>query len=93
MANIACLDINTNGQYVLLEDLIKKENPTFAFVDGITYTIQSQGSHHCVLCESIEKPLRGGFLLSSKPIKYVCDTTEPLYVKTFNSCCTINVAE
>ncbi len=93
MANIAHLTIDTRGHYVNLEDLIMEQDPTFAFVDGVTYTIQSQGNHHCILCEASERPDKGGFVLSQRPVKYVCNTNYNLYIKSFGAHTVINIAE
>ena len=94
MANIACLTIDTDDQYESVEQLIRdNHNESFAFVEGVTYVLQSQGGQPIKVCVSQVRPFKGGFILGSTPVMYTHRSGSSLYVKSICLRGELNIAE
>lgn len=88
MAHIGEFNINTNGTYTTLAELI----PELELMAGTTYTLQVRGN---LLIQVTDKtPQSGGFIIKDlTPFAYKHEDGYELYVKTCEEGCIINIAE
>ncbi|MBS4760281.1 MAG: hypothetical protein KHX03_06250 [Clostridium sp.] len=82
MANIANFKINTDANWVNIEDKIKETKSDFAFTDGKTYLIQVFAPHKICISASGEPSGGDGFEKSDEPFSYTHSTGTGLYVKS-----------
>ena len=93
MANIACLKIDSEGLYQSVEELIQQKDESFAFVEGVTYVLQSQGTQPIMVCVAEVRPFSGGFVLGNDPVMYTHRGGTSLYVKSIQLPGELNIAE
>ena len=86
MANLGNFTIKTDGEYQNLAEI-----SGLTFTSGDVYVLQVK--NECILCESVNKPDSGGFVIDNKMIIQWKKGDGDLWVKTDNGFTVINIAE